>query len=62
MSYYTKSTITRTSYAQLLYVCDTMTTTFTGVNSVRIWQSGVLLKTLWITQKSGPQTTNPKKI
>jgi hypothetical protein len=62
MSYYTKSTITRTSYAQLLYVCDTMTITFTGVNSVRIWQSGVLLKTLWITPKSGPQTTTTKKI
>ena len=62
MSYYMKSTITRISYAQLLYVCDTMTITFTGVNSVRIWQSGVLLKTLWITPKSGPQTINTKKI
>jgi hypothetical protein len=62
MSYYMKSTITRISYAQLLYVCDTMTITFTGVNSVRIWQSGLLLKTLWITPKSGPQTINTKKI
>lgn len=60
MSYYTKSTITQMSYAQLLSVWDTLTITTTGARSVTIWQYGVPLKTLSITLKSGQLTTNTK--